>query len=71
MTGILRSFTGTRAQTLPEASITAPAGQLMPQTPQSMQRFAFIACRDFKAPSMACTGQARAELEAKIKELEG
>jgi hypothetical protein len=57
ITGFFLSFCGTRRQTAPEASCTAPTGQLMPQTPQSTQRRAFIACRCFIAPSIACTGQ--------------
>lgn len=61
MTGFFLSFCGTRRQTAPEASCTAPAGQLIPQTPQSTQRRAFIACRCFNAPSIACTGHALAQ----------
>ena len=61
MTGFFLSICGTRRQTAPEASCTAPTGQLMPQTPQSTQRRAFMTCRDFGAPSMAWTGQARAQ----------
>lgn len=61
MTGRGRSFGGTRRQTSPAAFFTAPTGQLMPQTPQSTQRRAFMTCRDFGAPPMAWTGQARAQ----------
>lgn len=61
ITGRGRSFTGTRRQTSPAAFLTAPTGQLMPQTPQSTQRRAFISCRAFGAPLIACTGQARAQ----------
>ena len=61
ITGLGRSFGGTRRQTSPAAFFTAPTGQLMPQTPQSTQRRAFMTCRDFGAPPMAWTGQARAQ----------
>jgi hypothetical protein len=57
MTGFRHSARFFAVHTTPALFVTAPAGQILPHTPHSTQRLAFISCFALRSPLMANTGQ--------------